>query len=98
MVSGSRTGSSFPLPSPHPPILISLSLAHLFLPLQVLVEPYAYLASIPGKEVRSALIAAFNQWMGCVDEDLEVVKKVVGMLHTASLLSVPFPSFSLTLR
>ncbi|GAA5898612.1 hypothetical protein JCM6882_000879 [Rhodosporidiobolus microsporus] len=53
---------------------------------QVLVEPYAYLASIPGKEVRSALIAAFNQWMGCADDDLEIVKKVVGMLHTASLL------------
>jgi geranylgeranyl diphosphate synthase type 3 len=53
---------------------------------QVLVEPYAYLASIPGKEVRSALIAAFNQWMNCAKEDLEIVKKVVGMLHTASLL------------
>ncbi|BGP12566.1 hypothetical protein JCM10213_004848 [Rhodosporidiobolus nylandii] len=53
---------------------------------QVLVEPYAYLASIPGKEVRSALIAAFNQWIGCDDDALEVVKKVVGMLHTASLL------------
>ncbi|GAA5859614.1 hypothetical protein JCM8547_006164 [Rhodosporidiobolus lusitaniae] len=53
---------------------------------QVLVEPYAYLASIPGKEVRSALIAAFNVWMKCADDDLEIVKKVVGILHTASLL------------
>ncbi|KAK4332297.1 Geranylgeranyl pyrophosphate synthase [Rhodotorula toruloides] len=53
---------------------------------QVLTEPYTYLASIPGKEVRSALIAAFNQWMGVADVDLEIVKKVVGMLHTASLL------------
>ncbi|GAA5995232.1 uncharacterized protein JCM10292_004613, partial [Rhodotorula paludigena] len=56
---------------------------------QVLVEPYAYLASIPGKEVRSALIAAFNRWMRVPDDDLDIVKKVVGMLHTASLLSVP---------
>ncbi|GAA5886644.1 hypothetical protein JCM16303_001396 [Sporobolomyces ruberrimus] len=53
---------------------------------QILVEPYTYLASIPGKEVRSALIASFNEWMKCSDQDLEVVKKVVGMLHTASLL------------
>nr|UGY86993.1 geranylgeranyl pyrophosphate synthase [Rhodotorula paludigena] len=53
---------------------------------QVLVEPYAYLASIPGKEVRSALIAAFNRWMRVPDDDLDIVKKVVGMLHTASLL------------
>lgn len=53
---------------------------------QVLVEPYAYLASIPGKEVRSALIASFNTWMQVPDDDLDTVKKVVGMLHTASLL------------
>ncbi|GAA5923387.1 farnesyltranstransferase [Sporobolomyces koalae] len=53
---------------------------------QILVEPYTYLASIPGKEVRSALIGSFNEWMQCQDNDLEIVKKVVGMLHTASLL------------
>ncbi|GAA5838282.1 hypothetical protein JCM9279_003187 [Rhodotorula babjevae] len=53
---------------------------------QVLVEPYAYLASIPGKEVRSALIASFNTWMQVPEPDLDTVKKVVGMLHTASLL------------
>ncbi|EGU13294.1 Farnesyltranstransferase [Rhodotorula toruloides ATCC 204091] len=62
---------------------------------QVLTEPYTYLASIPGKEVRSALIAAFNQWMGVADVDLEIVKKVVGMLHTASLLcAIETPSLS----
>lgn len=55
-------------------------------PLQVLVEPYSYLSKAPGKEVRSALIDAFNVWMNVPEEDLAVVKKVVGMLHTASLL------------
>ncbi|GAA5835261.1 hypothetical protein JCM5353_003211 [Sporobolomyces roseus] len=53
---------------------------------QILIEPYTYLAGIPGKEVRSALIGSFNDWMNCKEQDLEVVKKVVGMLHTASLL------------
>ncbi|KAL8284194.1 hypothetical protein RQP46_004943 [Phenoliferia psychrophenolica] len=53
---------------------------------KVLVEPYTYLAAIPGKEVRSALIAAFNLWMNVAEADIAVVKKVVGMLHTASLL------------
>ncbi|KAM0793283.1 hypothetical protein ACM66B_000744 [Microbotryomycetes sp. NB124-2] len=53
---------------------------------QVLVEPYTYLASVPGKEVRSALMAAFNEWMNVPDSDLGLVKKIVGMLHTASLL------------
>lgn len=64
---------------------------------QVLVEPYAYLAAIPGKDVRSAVIAAFNIWMGCDERNLETVKKVVGMLHTASLLCVPQTSLRLTL-
>lgn len=54
--------------------------------LQILVEPYTYLAAVPGKEVRSALIAAFNEWMHVPEVDLNVVKKLVGMLHTASLL------------
>ncbi|SCV68594.1 BQ2448_715 [Microbotryum intermedium] len=53
---------------------------------RVLVEPYTYLASVPGKEVRSALMDAFNAWMQVPSEDLAVVKKLVGMLHTASLL------------
>lgn len=57
-------------------------------PPQVLVEPYTYLAAIPGKEVRSALIEAFNLWMHVPEDDIAVVKKVVGMLHTASLLFV----------
>lgn len=48
--------------------------------------------------MRSALIAAFNQWMGVADADLEIVKKVVGMLHTASLLCAHPPSHSVQLQ
>lgn len=55
---------------------------------QILVEPYTYLSKSPGKEVRSQMIAAFNEWMNVPDEELAIVKKVVGMLHTASLLCV----------
>ncbi|SGY33394.1 BQ5605_C002g01491 [Microbotryum silenes-dioicae] len=53
---------------------------------RILVEPYTYLASVPGKEVRSALMDAFNAWIQVPAEDLAVVKKLVEMLHTASLL------------
>lgn len=53
---------------------------------QILVEPYTYLAAVPGKEVRSALVDAFNLWLNVPEADLNVVKKLVGMLHTASLL------------
>ncbi|CAO1637330.1 unnamed protein product [Sympodiomycopsis kandeliae] len=53
---------------------------------QSLLEPYTYLASRPGKEIRSKLIDAFNIWLQVPDLHLNSVRKVVDMLHTASLL------------
>ncbi|KAK4921227.1 geranylgeranyl diphosphate synthase 1, partial [Elasticomyces elasticus] len=40
----------------------------------------------PGKDIRSQLIAAFNDWLKVPEESLKIITKVVGMLHTASLL------------
>jgi len=51
-----------------------------------LLEPYSYLSSVPGKEVRSQLIDAFNHWLRVDQRELQVIKRVVRMLHTASLL------------
>lgn len=48
--------------------------------------PYDYLESHPGKDVRSQLINAFNLWLQVPEPALAVINKVVGMLHTASLL------------
>ncbi|KAI5453974.1 hypothetical protein NCC49_004969 [Naganishia albida] len=53
---------------------------------QILQEPYNYLSSIPGKEIRSKLIEAFNVWLEVPEEALGIIKNVVRMLHTASLL------------
>lgn len=53
---------------------------------QVLLEPYTYLESKPGKEIRSQLIDAFNVWLKVPEEKLTVIRKVVGMLHNSSLL------------
>jgi len=53
---------------------------------KVLMGPYEYLDAQPGKDIRSQLIAAFNEWLEVPPESLEVITKVVGMLHTASLL------------
>lgn len=55
---------------------------------KILQEPYNYLSSIPGKEIRSKLIEAFNVWLDVPKEDLGIIKNVVRMLHTASLLYV----------
>jgi geranylgeranyl diphosphate synthase type 3 len=52
----------------------------------ILVGPYQYLFAHPGKDIRAQLIAAFNEWLDVPDSSLEVITRVVGMLHTASLL------------
>ncbi|PSN66067.1 terpenoid synthase [Corynespora cassiicola Philippines] len=53
---------------------------------RILLGPYDYLYGHPGKDIRSQLIAAFNRWLRVPPERLEVITRVVGMLHTASLL------------
>lgn len=52
----------------------------------ILLEPFTYLLSNKGKEIRSVLIDSFNVWLDVPQQDLEVVRKVVEMLHTGSLL------------
>ena len=53
---------------------------------RILLGPYDYLWGHPGKDIRSQCIAAFNQWLQVPPARLEVITRVVGMLHTASLL------------
>ena len=53
---------------------------------RILLGPYDYLLGHPGKDIRSQCIAAFNQWLRVPAERLDVITRVVGMLHTASLL------------
>lgn len=53
---------------------------------KVLTGPFDYLNGHPGKDFRSALVKAFDAWLEVPVESLEVITKVVSMLHTASLL------------
>ncbi|KAH0537314.1 geranylgeranyl diphosphate synthase 1 [Glutinoglossum americanum] len=53
---------------------------------KILFGPFDYLFEHPGKDIRSQLITAFNAWLKVPEESLKVITKVVGMLHTASLL------------
>ncbi|PLW13229.1 hypothetical protein PCANC_18015 [Puccinia coronata f. sp. avenae] len=53
---------------------------------RILLEPFTYLTSTPGKEIRSLMIDAFNHWLSVPNDQLNVVKRIVGLLHTASLL------------
>lgn len=55
---------------------------------KILFGPYDYMDGIPGKDIRSQLIAAFNAWLNVPEASLKIITKVVGMLHTSSLLFV----------
>ena len=64
---------------------------------KILLGPYDYMFDQPGKDIRKQLIAAFNAWLKVPDESLAIITKVVGMLHTASLLLV-IPSIMVLVR
>ncbi|OGE48153.1 hypothetical protein PENARI_c032G05664 [Penicillium arizonense] len=51
---------------------------------QVVTGPFDYLFSSPGKNIRSLLMDAFNEWLQV--PELQLIKEVVNILHTASLL------------
>jgi geranylgeranyl diphosphate synthase type 3 len=51
-----------------------------------MLEPYSYYSEQAGKHMRSRLIDAFNIWLEVPIEELTVIKRVVEMLHNASLL------------
>ncbi|KAF8058582.1 isoprenoid synthase domain-containing protein [Lyophyllum atratum] len=51
-----------------------------------LLEPFTYITSNPGKEIRGQLIEAFNIWLNVPATKLSVISRLVNMLHAASLL------------
>ena len=52
----------------------------------VILEPFVYTISRPGKEVRSLLIEAFNVWLDVSLTQLRVISGIVRILHNASLM------------
>lgn len=55
-------------------------------PLKAILEPFNYIASMPGKNFRNQLLAAFNVWLKVEPEKYAIVVKIVSMLHNASLM------------
>jgi geranylgeranyl diphosphate synthase type 3 len=53
---------------------------------EIIMGPYDYLFSHPGKDIRTSLISAFNTLLHVPAGSLSTITKVVGMLHTSSLL------------
>jgi geranylgeranyl diphosphate synthase type 3 len=53
-----------------------------------IMEPYAYILELPGKNVRGKLIEAFQLWLKAPPEAEETIQTIVDELHNASLLWV----------
>ncbi|RAL12474.1 geranylgeranyl pyrophosphate synthase spyE [Aspergillus homomorphus CBS 101889] len=55
-------------------------------PDQIIAAPIDYLLSLPGKDLRGRLIAAFDEWLHVPPDKLDLIRRVIELLHTASLL------------
>ncbi|XP_036220456.1 terpene synthase isoform X1 [Bactrocera oleae] len=53
---------------------------------EILLQPFAYIQQIPGKQFRSELALAFNHWLNIPAEKLHQIGEIVQMLHNSSLL------------
>lgn len=53
---------------------------------RVIRAPFEYAISHPGKDFRSQVISAFNNWLQVPPESLHVITRVIGLLHESSLL------------
>ena len=65
---------------------------------RIVLGPFDYMYDHPGKDIRKQLIAAFNAWLRVPEQSLQIITKVVGMLHTASLLVDDVEDFSILRR
>ncbi|KAJ2952027.1 hypothetical protein O0L34_g4287 [Tuta absoluta] len=48
--------------------------------------PYTYISQVPGKQIRTKLISAFNYWLNIPEDKIRSVGEIVQMLHNSSLL------------
>lgn len=52
----------------------------------LILEPFTYISSNPGKGIRTLLLEAFNMWLAVPGDQLKTIDRVVQMLHNASLM------------
>lgn len=50
------------------------------------MEPFSYITSNPGKDFRGGMMQAFNVWLNVPEPKLQIIGRVISMLHNASLL------------
>ncbi|KAG2129859.1 isoprenoid synthase domain-containing protein [Suillus bovinus] len=52
----------------------------------LILEPFTYISSNPGKGIRTRLLEAFNIWLAVPGDQLKTIDRVIQMLHNASLM------------
>jgi geranylgeranyl diphosphate synthase type 3 len=53
---------------------------------KLLLQPFDYILKSSGKQTRSKLLKAFNEWLDIPHDYLVIISEVIEMLHNASLL------------
>ncbi|EPS41436.1 hypothetical protein H072_4656 [Dactylellina haptotyla CBS 200.50] len=53
---------------------------------QVVMEPCEYIASMPSKKVRKAMIRALDSWYLVPHDSMEIITNIIDLLHTSSLI------------
>ncbi|QDS74816.1 hypothetical protein FKW77_002380 [Venturia effusa] len=53
---------------------------------KIINEPYTYLTSHTGKDIRTQILHAFNVYLKIDPDHLSTINRAIGMLHNASLL------------
>jgi ophiobolin F synthase len=54
--------------------------------LQVMLQPYRYVTSLPSKGFREQAIESINKWLQVTPKSVDTIKETVRMLHNASLM------------
>src|SRR6267154_2290682 len=52
----------------------------------LILEPFNYITSKPGKEIRRQLLEALNIWLAVPSDELKIIGHVIQLLHNASLM------------
>ena len=55
---------------------------------QIVTEPYSYIDSLPSKGVRNSVIDALETWYQVPERPLEIIRTIINMLHSYSLMYV----------
>lgn len=65
---------------------------------QIILQPYQYLEMMPSKGVRNAVIDGLEVWYHVPERSLAVIRDIVKLLHSSSLMYVPCSVQSRTKR